>query len=194
MYRRYEQSEQNKRQAEPPRANSSRHSNAPRAGSRRTEPSNYQRRDNRHAEQHRNSEHNHRCDSHHSDSRGNRHRHNEHNHRDNHNNDRSFEHNRHAHSRHNEHEHHNHRHNECHEQQLPPKSGKNPLLGFIPTSIYNPETGKILGFLSAEDLLLVAMILMFLDSEEEGDNLMVYALLYVLASEWIDIDFMKFLK
>ena len=41
--------------------------------------------------------------------------------------------------------------------------------------------------------MLIAMILMFLDSEEEGDNLMVYALLYVLASDWIDIDFKKFL-
>ena len=73
------------------------------------------------------------------------------------------------------------------------KQKNNPLLSFIPSSVYNPENGKILGFLSAEDLLLIAMILMFLDSEEDGDNLMVYALLYVLASEWIDIDFSKIL-
>ena len=34
---------------------------------------------------------------------------------------------------------------------------------------------------------MIAMILLFLDSEEDGDNLMVYALLYVLASEWVDM-------
>ena len=40
--------------------------------------------------------------------------------------------------------------------------------------------------------MIIALILMFLDSEEDGDNLMVYALIYVLASEWIDFDFGKF--
>ena len=84
--------------------------------------------------------------------------------------------------------HHEHSHNHEHERLPPPKNNKNPLFSFIPTSVYNPENGKILGFLSAEDLLLIAMILIFLDSEEEGDNLMVYALLYVLASEWIDVE------
>jgi len=129
------------------------------------------------------------------------HRHNEHR---NHNHHPHREHERHSHSHnhHERHEHHNHshhsheNHNEHNEHKHEsPKKNKNPILGFIPTSVYNPEDGKILGFLTAEDLLLIAMILMFLDSEEEGDNLMVYALLYVLASEWVDIgDFFKFLK
>jgi len=85
---------------------------------------------------------------------------------------------------------HEHEHGNNHEREHlpPPKNNKNPILSFIPTSVYNPENGKILGFLSAEDLLLIAMILIFLDSEEDGDNLMVYALLYVLASEWIDLE------
>ncbi len=66
------------------------------------------------------------------------------------------------------------------------------LTGLIPQSLYNPETGKVLGFLSAEDLLLVALILMILDGgdEQEGDNvLLVYALLYILISEHIDLPF-----
>jgi len=105
-----------------------------------------------------------------------------HNHPHNHRRD---EHN-HTHHRHND------EHNHNHHSSVPPKNNKNPILGFIPSSIYNPENGKIFGFLSAEDLLLIAMILIFLDSDEDGDNLMVYALLYVLASEWIDIgDFFR---
>jgi len=94
---------------------------------------------------------------------------------------------RHEHHSHNRNAHNHHNHSHYHEHKESQKHNKNPLLSFIPSSIYNPENGKILGFLSAEDLLLIAMILIFLDSEEEGDNLMVYALLYVLASEWIDI-------
>jgi len=114
------------------------------------------------------------------------HRHSEHN---THNDRRHHEnHSRHEHRHHNEHTHHDHHHRGKHH-----KNAKNPLLSFIPSSVYNPENGKILGFLSAEDLLLIAMILMFLDSEEDGDNLMVYALLYILASDWFDLDFTKFL-
>jgi len=111
-----------------------------------------------------------------------------HTHHNNHNEHRREHHsyNRDTHNRHN-HRHNVHNHSRRHEHKEPPKQNKNPLLSFIPSSIYNQENGKILGFLSAEDLLLIAMILIFLDSDEEGDNLMVYALLYVLASEWIDI-------
>gem|GEM_PF-3443659 len=96
---------------------------------------------------------------------------------------------RHEHEQTHHHEHEHERENEHEHEPLPPsKNNKNPILSFIPSSIYNPESGKILGFLSAEDLLLIAMILIFLDSEEDGDNLMVYALLYVLASEWVDLE------
>jgi hypothetical protein len=107
------------------------------------------------------------------------HRHREYTRRDR---EHTHHHNEHGHAHNREHKHHHHE---------PPKDNKNPIFSFIPTSIYDPDTRKILGFLSAEDLLIIAMILMFLDSEEEGDNLMVYALLYVLASDWIDMDFVK---
>ena len=73
-----------------------------------------------------------------------------------------------------------------------PNGGKNPLLSFIPSSVYNPDNKKIFGFLTADDLLIVALIIMFLDSDEEGDNLMVYALLFVLISGWFDFDLSKF--
>ena len=112
-----------------------------------------------------------------------RHEHSHGNHRHNH------EHSRGHHHEHNHHEHcHDNRRDECRDHHKPRKKDKNPILGFIPTSIYNPEDGKILGFLSVEDLILIALILMFLDSDEEGDNLMVYALIYVLASDWFDME------
>ena len=128
----------------------------------------------------------------HSERRHTEHRsnHNTHRHEHSHGNHRhNHEHSRGHHHEHNHHDHchDNHRHNECRDHRKP-KKDKNPILGFIPTSIYNPEDGKILGFLSVEDLILIALILMFLDSDEEGDNLMVYALIYVLASDWFDME------
>lgn len=66
-----------------------------------------------------------------------------------------------------------------------------PLTKLIPQSIYNPDTGKILGFLSAEDLLIAALILLLIDSgDEESDNsMLIYALLYILISEHIELPF-----
>lgn len=63
------------------------------------------------------------------------------------------------------------------------------LLKFIPQSIYDPETGKVLGFLSAEDLLLAALILVLLDNkcEDEDNSMLIYALLYILLSDHIDL-------
>ncbi len=57
----------------------------------------------------------------------------------------------------------------------------------LPSSLYNIETKKIFGFLSAEDLLLVALIFLFLDSDEEGSGLMVLALAFVLLSDFVDL-------
>ncbi|MBE7023094.1 MAG: hypothetical protein E7412_01355 [Ruminococcaceae bacterium] len=57
----------------------------------------------------------------------------------------------------------------------------------MPHGLYNPETKKILGFLTAEDLLLIALIFLFLE-DNEGDNpLLVLALLYLLVSEYFDL-------
>lgn len=69
----------------------------------------------------------------------------------------------------------------------PPPKKKNPLLGFLPPSVYNPDTKKIFGFLEAEDLLLAALILMMLENEEQENSLLVYALLYILLGDKIDI-------
>lgn len=72
------------------------------------------------------------------------------------------------------------------QKPVPPK---NPLLSFIPSSIYNPETKKVLGVLSAEDLLLIALILILLDNRCDDDKMLIYALAYVLISEYIDLPF-----
>lgn len=61
------------------------------------------------------------------------------------------------------------------------------LEGFLPGAVYNPENKKIFGLLSAEDLLLVALILLFADSGDEDGNLICLALLYVLLSDYIDL-------
>lgn len=80
-----------------------------------------------------------------------------------------------------------------HEKPTPPPKPvfAHPLTKFLPQSLYNSETGKILGFLSAEDLLLVAVILLLIDeADEDGDNsMLIYALLYVLLSDHFNLPF-----
>lgn len=66
------------------------------------------------------------------------------------------------------------------------KSPYEPLLGLIPRHIYNPQTKKILGFMSSEDLLLIALIFLFLESSDDDNPLLVLALVYVLLGEYID--------
>ena len=66
-------------------------------------------------------------------------------------------------------------------------SSKNLLLNFIPKGFYNPDSKKILGFLTAEDLLLIALIFLFLESSDEDNPLLVLALIYVLLSDYIDL-------
>ena len=81
----------------------------------------------------------------------------------------------------------------CHETATHQKTGKShPIAKLIPQSIYNPETGKVLGFLSAEDLLIAALILLLIDSgDDENDNsMLIYALVYILISEHIDLPFL----
>ncbi|MEE1013877.1 MAG: hypothetical protein U0L92_06180 [Clostridia bacterium] len=69
------------------------------------------------------------------------------------------------------------------------KLPQNPILGLIPTSVYNPETKKVLGMFSAEDLLLAGLIFLLLENEENEDPMLVYALLYILISDYIDLPF-----
>ena len=53
------------------------------------------------------------------------------------------------------------------------------ILSFIRPGIYNTETKKILGILTAEDLLLAALILMIADSDENDDLALLIALVYI---------------
>lgn len=84
----------------------------------------------------------------------------------------------------------------------------NMLTGLIPQSLYNPKTGKILGIISPEDLLIGALILLILDNinnkkdlcEYENENnsnnlntedsyMLILALLYLLLSEHAELPF-----
>lgn len=66
---------------------------------------------------------------------------------------------------------------------------RHPLTKFIPQSVYNPETGKVFGFLSADDLLIAALILLLIDNncDDEDNSMLIWALLYILISEHIDL-------
>lgn len=61
------------------------------------------------------------------------------------------------------------------------------IRGLLPPTVYNPKTKKLFGILSAEDLLIAALIFLFLDSEEEGDPFLVIALIYLLFSDRFDL-------
>ena len=64
-----------------------------------------------------------------------------------------------------------------------------PILGWIPSSVYNPATKKVLGMFTAEDLLLAGLIFLLLENEENQDPMLLYALLYLLISDYIDLPF-----
>lgn len=66
---------------------------------------------------------------------------------------------------------------------------ENPVLRFLPPAFYNPETKKVFGFLSSEDLLLVALIFLLMESKEKEDSVLVYLLIYILLSDYIDLPF-----
>lgn len=56
----------------------------------------------------------------------------------------------------------------------------NSLLSFIPSGVYNRETKKLFNLFTAEDLLLVALILMLADSDDNDDTALLIALVYIL--------------
>lgn len=66
------------------------------------------------------------------------------------------------------------------------------LHGILPTSVYNPESKKIFGIFSAEDLLLVALIFLCAESDEEDNSIMILALLYILVSDYIELPDLSF--
>lgn len=65
------------------------------------------------------------------------------------------------------------------------KKQQNPVLRFIPSALYNPDTKKVLGMFSAEDLLLAGLIFLLLENEEKQDDMLIYALLYILISDYL---------
>lgn len=83
---------------------------------------------------------------------------------------------------------------ELHKKEAFQKEKREPkpksfIFGMVPTSVYNPDTKKVLGMFSAEDLLLVGLIFLLLENEENNDPMLVYALLYILLSDYIDLSF-----
>ncbi|MBQ7096949.1 MAG: hypothetical protein IJN96_02645 [Clostridia bacterium] len=70
-----------------------------------------------------------------------------------------------------------------------PKSAKPTefVRSFIPKNIYNPETKKILGFLEAEDLLIIALIFLFMENSDDDNSLMIPLLIYILLADHIDL-------
>ncbi len=65
------------------------------------------------------------------------------------------------------------------------------LTKLIPQSLYNPQTGKVFGVLNTDDLFLVALIILLIDSgdEDEDNSMLIYALIYILISEHLDLPF-----
>ena len=82
----------------------------------------------------------------------------------------------------------------------PPKNGQkasdteksNILEKFLPESLYNPESKKLFGLITAEDLLLIALIFILLDSDREDSGLLCLAILYLLISD--HLNFSEFLS
>ncbi len=68
----------------------------------------------------------------------------------------------------------------------------NLLLKFVPKGLYNRDTKKILGILSAEELLLIALIFLFLEDSGEDNSMLIIAILYVLLSDYIDLGLLPF--
>lgn len=56
------------------------------------------------------------------------------------------------------------------------------LINMVPPEIYNRKTKKLLGLFTAEDLLLVSLILMTAESDNPDDTALLIALLYILAA------------
>ena len=57
------------------------------------------------------------------------------------------------------------------------------ILNMLPNELYNRNTKKILGLVTAEDLLLASLILLVADSGEKDSAALILALLYILASK-----------
>ena len=70
-------------------------------------------------------------------------------------------------------------------------NNKGKLSGFLknllPDGFYNKSTKKFFGIISAEDLLLLALVFLCMEKEDEENSALVLALLFVLLSDYIDL-------
>ncbi len=69
------------------------------------------------------------------------------------------------------------------------KTTVNSFTKYIPQTLYNSQTGKVLGILSTDDLFLIALIFLLLDGDDEDNSMLIIALIYILLSEHIDLPF-----
>lgn len=67
-----------------------------------------------------------------------------------------------------------------HADRTPESGFLDSLLDILPNELYNRRSKKILGLVTAEDLLLLALILLVADSDD-ADKALIFALLYILA-------------
>lgn len=67
----------------------------------------------------------------------------------------------------------------------PPPPPKNPL-GALPKELYDPKTHKFFGKISSEDILLIGLIFLALESGKSEDLLLAAALFYILLSDKFD--------
>lgn len=83
----------------------------------------------------------------------------------------------------------NHRQSERHGQNTSRHSGgiSGLLQRFLPPAVYDKNTKKIFGIIGAEDLLLLALIFLFMEKDDEENSLLVLALVFVLLSDFIDL-------
>ena len=61
------------------------------------------------------------------------------------------------------------------------------LQKFLPDAVYNKQTKKFFGIIGAEDLLLLALIFLFMEKDDEENSVLILALLFVLVSDHIDL-------
>lgn len=62
----------------------------------------------------------------------------------------------------------------------------NSVLKLLPNSLYDSKSKKLFGIMGSEDLLLIMLIFLLIENED-GDNYLIYALLYLLVSDYVDI-------
>ncbi len=73
-------------------------------------------------------------------------------------------------------------------KDMPPGKGlfgNNPLT-FLPHEIYDPKTHKFFGIITAEDILLIGLMLLVLDSDCDDKIFLAVALGYILLSDYFD--------